>query len=109
MFAVVNHLLQLVAKFISMLLTQAAKAAGDQVQAANGGQIPPYPGLDRRIPSSAKLADMSSQAEWVSGHQQPGKSLAKAFERMYTLPPSVEGVLPVKRDMLVSLRRCTSM
>ena len=43
-----------------MHLLQAAKAAGDQAQAACGGQIPPYPGLNRRVPSSARLADMAS-------------------------------------------------
>lgn len=57
-------------------LTQAAKAAGDQAQAANGDHIPPYPGLDRRIPSSVKLADMvSSQQNLLSSHSQYGKLL----------------------------------
>ena len=54
---------------------QAAKAAGEQAQAANGGQIPPYPGLDRRIPSTARLADLEASQQDLPNHQPPGKSL----------------------------------
>lgn len=53
---------------------QAAKAAGEQAQAANGGQTPPYPGLDRRIPSIAKLADLEASQQDLPNHQPPGKS-----------------------------------
>lgn len=53
---------------------QAAKAAGEQAQAANGGQIPPYPGLDRRIPSTAKLADLVTSQQDLPSHQLPGES-----------------------------------
>lgn len=42
------------------LMMQAAKAAGDQAQAAGGGRVPPYPGLSHRVPSSMKLSDLGS-------------------------------------------------
>lgn len=51
---------------------KAAKAAGEQAQAANGGQIPPYPGLDRRIPSTARLADLEASQQDLPNHQPPG-------------------------------------
>ncbi len=53
---------------------QAAKAAGEQAQAANGGQTPPYPGLDRRIPSTARLADLVTSQQDLPSHRPPGKS-----------------------------------
>jgi hypothetical protein len=62
---------------------QAAKAAGDQAQAANGGQIPPYPGLDRRIPSTAKLTDLATSQQDLRNHQPPGKSLVACTESSF--------------------------
>ena len=59
---------------------QAAKAAGEQAQAANGGQIPPYPGLDRRIPSAAKLADLEASQQDLPNRQSPGDNLVACAE-----------------------------
>ena len=47
-------------KGCNQLVMQAAKAAGDQAQASNGGRVPPYPGLEHRVPSSIKLSDLGS-------------------------------------------------
>ncbi len=62
---------------------QAAKAAGEQAQAANGGQTPPYPGLDRRIPSTAKLADLVTSQQNLPSHQPPGKSWVLCAESSF--------------------------
>lgn len=52
---------------------QAAKAAGDQAQAGSGGRVPPYPGLNYRVPSSIKLSDLGSSPQDSSVLQQvPG-------------------------------------
>ena len=50
---------------------QAAKAAGDQALASNGGRVPPYPGLDHRVPSSIKLSDLGSSHQDLPALQQP--------------------------------------
>ena len=57
---------------------QAAKAAGEQAQAANGGQTPPYPGLDRRIPSIAKLADLEASQQDLPNHRKSQVACAKS-------------------------------
>lgn len=57
----------------SSLVLQAAKSAGDQAQAANGGRVPPYPGLQHRVTSSIKLSDLgSSHQDLPSLQQTPG-------------------------------------
>lgn len=55
------------------LVMQAAKAAGDDALASNGGRVPPYPGLDHRVPSSIKLSDLGSLHQDLPALQQaPG-------------------------------------
>ena len=59
---------------------QAAKAAGDQALVSNGGRVPPYPGLDHRVPSSIKLSDMGSPHQDPPAlHQAPGGSNAASY------------------------------
>ncbi|KAL3145762.1 hypothetical protein ABBQ38_015142 [Trebouxia sp. C0009 RCD-2024] len=49
---------------------KAAKAAGDQAQASSGGRVPPYPGLNYRVPSSIKLSDLGSSPQDSPALQQ---------------------------------------
>ena len=57
---------------------QAAKAAGDQAQASNGGRVPPYPGLEHRVPSSMKLSDLGSSHQDLPALQQVSGGLHAA-------------------------------
>lgn len=69
------------AALIKGSVMQAAKAAGDQALASNGGRVPPYPGLDHRVPSSIKLSDLGSSHQDLPALQQasPGGSNASSY------------------------------
>ena len=58
------------------LVMQAAKAAGDQALVSNGGRVPPYPGLEHRVPSSIKLSDLGSSHQDLPALQQAPGGLA---------------------------------
>ena len=66
--------------YTKCLVMQAAKAAGDQALASNGGRVPPYPGLAYRVPSSIKLSDLgSSHQDLPALHQAQGGSIAASY------------------------------
>ena len=60
----------------SSVVLQAAKAAADQAQAANGGRVPPYPGLPCRVASSLKLSELGTSQQDISILQQPSGASA---------------------------------
>ena len=47
---------------------QAAREAALRAKRRNDGRIPPYPGMNSRVPSSGRLVDLSH------GHGSPGTS-----------------------------------
>ena len=47
---------------------QAAREAALRAKRRNDGRIPPYPGMNSRVPSSGRLVDLSH------GHGSPGAS-----------------------------------
>lgn len=55
----------LIVKFVAV---QAAREAALRAKRRNDGRIPPYPGMNSRVPSSGRLVDLSH------GHGSPGTS-----------------------------------
>ena len=53
---------------LMFVAVQAAREAALRAKRRNDGRIPPYPGMNSRVPSSGRLVDLSH------GHGSPGTS-----------------------------------